>query len=52
MEKWGELATLFKDGKIPMPYAQEIFLFDSHVAGTGYIPEINTTSDFHISGLT
>lgn len=45
IEKWGELATLFKDGKIPMPYAQEIFLFDSHVAGTGYIPEIASLAE-------
>ena len=37
---WGDLKPLYDGGNVPIPYAHEILLFDSHVAGTTYVPEI------------
>ena len=39
VEKWGELKKLFETD-LPIPFAQEIMLFDCHVAGTGYVKDI------------
>ncbi len=36
--KWQELQKLYDKGSFPMPFSQEILLFECHVAGTGYIP--------------
>ena len=45
IEKWGELKAFYDGGKVPVPYAQEILLFESHVAGTGYVPEIASLAE-------
>ena len=42
---WSELQPLFKNGELPIPFAQEILLFESHVAGTGYVQEIQQLAD-------
>ena len=42
---WSNLLTVFKKGDLPMPFSQEILLFESHVAGTGYVQEIQQFAD-------
>lgn len=42
---WSNLLTVFQKGDLPMPFSQEILLFESHVAGTGYVQEIQQLAD-------
>lgn len=45
IDKWGDLAKLYKGGGVPMPFVQELFLLDCEIAGTGFVKDIVTKAE-------
>lgn len=51
IEKWGDLAKLYKGGGVPMPFVQELFLLDCEIAGTGFVKDIRARAEALAEGV-
>ena len=52
LDQWGKIAKISKDGNLPLPFVQELFLFECEIAGTGFVKNIITKAEALSDGET
>ena len=52
IDQWGKIAKVSKDGNLPLPFVQEIFLFECEIAGTGFVKDIAAKAEALADGET
>ena len=52
LDQWGKIAKVSKDGNLPLPFVQELFLFECEIAGTGFVKNITTKAEALADGET